>query len=82
MQSRFQKQAARRRQRNHVGECNHKRKSRDPGELRDLDERPLGPERDAEAVPTEPAEEPSAYPLMSAPRGGEEEGKPQVVCRS
>src|SRR5437879_238287 len=37
---------------------------------------------ETKTVPTEPAEEPSAHPLMRDPGGSEQKGKPQIVCRS
>src|SRR4029077_18241802 len=78
----LEKQTQRSRNRDDIGEGNYERQSGHTGELGDLNNRPIRVQGDTKTVPTDPAEEPSADPLMRDPSGGEQKGKPQIVCRS
>ena len=65
-----------------VGEGDKKRKPRDAGELRDLDERQYFVQGDSETIPAPAAEHPAAHPFQRGPGCGENQREPKIMERA
>ena len=79
--ARLHNQAIRGRENDHVDKRNHERQPGNTGEFSELNQRPIVVERDTEAIPAKPGENPAAQPFKGGPRRREDESESQIARR-